>query len=277
MLLPTWGSAPFLVCLDQAVTLRLFCGRYGDTKAWVYEPELVTIQVLLRNATALPGPVDVLFRIDTSDVRKPVPGGCCLTCQVSANDPTMIMRILKEENTILKFSRANLAPAFPRSLSGISGNFGEKAPCQCDYAIAASDPDESGNYAKTTLTYTLFQLPISDCGSDFKRIFSQVAMFRALDRMSTVAGLLKYGTQIGIALPAHKETQFKRDQTAGSGLIYNVLVTDEEAFKIAEGIYACGAALVKTCGAARYSAAVCTNCVKKGAKLLSGKCSVSPR
>ena len=78
----------------------------------------------------------------------PVPGGCCTTCMLSNNDPSLGIRY-DADTTSIKFHGANLAPAFPRFKRNGVGNI----LCQCDFAIYG--PDEAQPKI-STLTYTLY-------------------------------------------------------------------------------------------------------------------------
>lgn len=130
------------------------------------------------------------------------------------------------DTTDIKFHGANLAPAYPRFKRNGAGNL----LCQCDFAIYG--PDEAQPKI-STLTYTLYYIPVSTCGSDFRRVFSERAALEAVDKLSSLDGLLQYGEAVTGDQDANEDRMFGRDSSPGSGVVFNVLVNDVGAYNIA--------------------------------------------
>jgi hypothetical protein len=102
--LPPWVLRPSKQSIDGGNTNAFEWGvawRAGSdclasspsSQFWqVSEYPIVTFSISLQNVTALQQPVNILFRIDGRDESAPVPGGCCTTCQLSQNDPSLSVR-----------------------------------------------------------------------------------------------------------------------------------------------------------------------------------------
>eukprot|EP00038_Savillea_parva_P026121 m.51590 g.51590 ORF g.51590 m.51590 type:complete len:781 (+) comp7320_c0_seq1:224-2566(+) len=142
----------------------------------------------------------------------PIPGACCATCLQSNAVSSLVVRDKGEFDATIVLSQA--APAsvgWPWST------------CACD-GVANQD-------GAPVLEYNLYFYFVGSCGSAFRRTVSPDAVTTAVERMTSVENILKYGTKLnGLPLlPIHLEEFFHVDATAGQGVVYAVVVTDLRA------------------------------------------------
>lgn len=131
-------------------------------------------------ATTADTSVPIGVHVYSSDVWTPVPGGCSTTGQ-TINDPTLL----------LSYNDGATAVDFQQSDVGMPRVFQVPArhACSCDFVVAA-EAEQGG-----TLQYELFRAFVSDCGSKLHHNLDAAPLYTALGRMSTVAGVKRYGVK----------------------------------------------------------------------------------
>ena len=97
-----YSEPSFYFCLAFSFFFFFFAKRTeahkGNYYPWALPPAYkggyskMAITISLRNASVLTAPVNLMFRVDARGINSPVPGGCCTTCMISNNDPSLGIR-----------------------------------------------------------------------------------------------------------------------------------------------------------------------------------------
>jgi hypothetical protein len=123
---------------------------------------------------------EIAIVASSAPVSNPIPGGCATTGLV-ADDPMLQLTYTRAEINTMTFQQANFG--MPRVAAS------PQHGCSCDAVSYYAD-------ITGTLQYDVYRTFVSDCGSDFKRTFYESPLLRALEQMTTVAGVKRHGRKI---------------------------------------------------------------------------------
>ena len=168
------------------------------------------------------------------DFDSPVPGGCAMDSPWVVANPTLNIRQSDMYSVDMYVAPADLSPDITLAARDVSTRDGYTT---CDVADAPQEVAYTdGERPVSMLSYQLYSHNISDCGSAHHKVFDNLALMQAVDKMNSLDDVLANGQLEATApLPKHTPIKFSLDIIAGRGGVYNVVVTDDRAWAIAKG------------------------------------------
>lgn len=161
----------------------------------------------------------------------PVPGGCAMDSPWVVANPTLNIRQSDLYSVDMHIAPADLSPSITLGARHVAHVYTTCDVADAPQEIVYNDSEPLGSM----LSYQLYSHYISDCGSAYKKVFDDLALMQAVDKMNSLDDVLSNGHLEATApLPKQKPIKFSLDIIAGQGVVYNVVVTDDRAWAVAQ-------------------------------------------